>query len=59
LFFKFFVNAKALVFMVIPNNYSFRMLFKEYIADPSRYMEDDNDVKNYSKKSEEITQKDK
>jgi hypothetical protein len=49
LFFKFFVNAKALVLMVIPNNYSFRTLFKEYIVDLSRYMEDDNDGKDYSK----------
>jgi hypothetical protein len=36
LFFKFFVSTKALVLMVIPNNYSFRTLFKEYIADPSQ-----------------------
>jgi hypothetical protein len=49
LFFKFFVNAKVLVLTVIPNNYSFRTLFKEYFADPSQYMEDDNDVKDYSK----------
>jgi hypothetical protein len=49
LFFKFFVNAKALVLMVIPNNYPFRMLFREYIADITWYMEDDNDEKDYSK----------
>jgi hypothetical protein len=49
MFYKFFIAAKALVLMVIPNNYTFRMLFREYIADFTRYMEDDNDEKDYSK----------
>jgi hypothetical protein len=49
LFFKFFVSTKALVLMVISNNYSFGTLLREYIADISQYMEDDNDVKDYSK----------
>jgi hypothetical protein len=49
LFYKFFVSAKALVLMFIPNNYSFRTQFREYNPDISRYMEDDNDDKDYSK----------
>jgi hypothetical protein len=35
--------------MVIPNNYTFRILFREYTAEIARYMEDDNDEKDYSK----------
>jgi hypothetical protein len=57
MFYKFFISAKALVLMVIPNNYTFRMLFREYIADITQYMEDDNDEKDYSKVGE-ISQKD-
>jgi hypothetical protein len=49
MFFKFFISAKDLVLIVIPNNYTFTMLFREYIADITRYMEDDNDEKDYSK----------
>jgi hypothetical protein len=49
MFYKFFISAKALVLMVIPNNYTFKMLFREYITDITRYVEDDNDEKDYSK----------
>jgi hypothetical protein len=45
------------VLMVIPNNYRFRMLFREYIADITRYMEDDNDEKSTARLGE-ITRKD-
>jgi hypothetical protein len=49
MFFKFFISAKALVLTFIPNNYTFRMLFREYIAKITKYMEDENDEKDYSK----------
>jgi hypothetical protein len=50
MFYKFFIAAKALVLMVIPNNYTFRILYREYIIpDITWYMEDDNDEKDYSK----------
>jgi hypothetical protein len=57
MFYKFFISAKALVLMAIPNNYTFRILFREYIVDITRYMEDDNDEKT-TVKSGEISQKD-
>jgi hypothetical protein len=56
MFYKFFIAVKAWVLMVVPNNYTFRMLFREYIADITRYMEDNNDEKDYSKVGE-ISQK--
>jgi hypothetical protein len=49
MFCKFFKGAKGLILMIVPNNYTFKILLREYIADITRYMEDDNDEKDYSK----------
>jgi hypothetical protein len=38
MFYKFFISPKGLVLMVIPNNYTFRILFREYITDITGYM---------------------
>jgi hypothetical protein len=43
--YDFFVIAKGLVLLVVPNNYIHRMMFREYIVNISEY---DNDDKDYS-----------
>jgi hypothetical protein len=43
--YDFFVIAKGLVLLVVPNNYIYRMMFREYIENIS---ENDDDDKDYS-----------
>jgi hypothetical protein len=43
--YDFFVVAKGLVLLVVPNNYLYRTIFRKYIMNISEY---DNDDKDYS-----------
>jgi hypothetical protein len=43
--YDFFVIAKGLILLMVPNNYVYRMMFREYIMNISEY---DNDDKDYS-----------
>jgi hypothetical protein len=44
--YDFFISAKGLVLLVVPNNYIYRMMFKEYVMNIPEYGDDDD--KNYS-----------
>jgi hypothetical protein len=41
--YDFFVIAKGLVSLVVPNNYVCRMMFREYIVNISEFNDDDKD----------------
>jgi hypothetical protein len=41
--YDFFISAKGLVLLVVPNNYTYKMKFKEYIMNIAEHGDDDKD----------------
>jgi hypothetical protein len=41
--YDFFIVTKGMALLVIPNNYTYRTMFREYIMNIAEYDEDDKD----------------